>query len=120
MLSTSHNCIFCKIIEGTFSADIIAQNEYAIVIKDIFPKAPIHYLIIPKIHVANVANLQPEQYQIGAQLFALAQQVGVSLPGKPDFRLIINNGAHVGQSVFHLHMHLLAGMPHAGLTDVEL
>ena len=120
MLSTSDNCIFCKIIKGIVAADIIVQNEYAIVIKDIFPKAPIHYLIIPKIHVIDVAHLTSEQYQIGAELFALARQVGTALPNKQHFRLIINNGANVGQSVFHLHMHLLAGMPHTGLTDVEL
>lgn len=120
MVTSTLDCLFCKIIEGTVPADIIAQNEQAIVIKDIFPKAPIHYLIIPKIHVINVAHLTSEQYEIGTELFALAQQVGVSLPGRPDFRLIINNGAHVGQSVFHLHMHLLAGMSNSGLTDVEI
>ncbi|RTL07191.1 HIT domain-containing protein [Candidatus Dependentiae bacterium] len=120
MQSTSSNCIFCKIIEGLIPADIIVQNEHAIVIKDIFPKAPIHYLIIPKLHVADVAHLNANQYEIGTQLFCLAQQVGSSLPNKQDFRLIINNGANAGQSVFHLHMHFLSGMPHTGLTDVEL
>lgn len=119
MQNSSEICIFCKIIQGTIPATIIARNEHAIVIKDIQPKAPIHYLIIPQVHVADVAQLTEDQYILGAHLFALANQIGSNLPNKEHFRLIINNGAHVGQSVFHLHMHLLAGMNSVGLTDVE-
>ena len=118
MQNLSTDCIFCKIIQGTISTTIIAQNEHAIVIQDIAPKAPVHYLIIPKMHVPDIAHLTQDQYIVGAHLFALAQQIGSGLPNKPDFRLIINNGIGVGQSVFHLHMHLLAGMKHAEFSDV--
>lgn len=119
MQSSSRDCIFCKIIQGAIPATIIAKNEHAIVIQDIAPKAPVHYLIIPRVHVPDITHLTQEQYILGTHLFALAQQVGSTLPNKPDFRLIINNGVGVGQSVFHLHMHLLAGMKGSGLTDVE-
>lgn len=119
MQKSSENCIFCKIIHGIIPATIIARNEHAIVIKDVQPKAPIHYLIIPHVHVADIAQLTKDQYILGTYLFALAHEVGSSLPNKEHFRLIINNGAHVGQSVFHLHMHLLAGMNNVGLTDIE-
>ncbi|HTM06364.1 MAG TPA: HIT domain-containing protein [Patescibacteria group bacterium] len=114
MQNSSVNCIFCKIIQGTIPATFIAQNDHALVIKDIAPKAPVHYLIIPKIHVPDMIHLTEDQYVIGSHLFALAHEVGSSLTDKPDFRLIINNGADAGQSVFHLHMHLLAGMKQAG------
>lgn len=110
MKSTVQSCVFCKIIEGVIPSKIIAQNGYAFAIQDIYPKAPIHYLIIPKIHVIDVAHLSKEQCIVGTHLFMLAQQVGIQLPNKEHFRLVINNGANVGQSVFHLHMHLLAGM----------
>jgi histidine triad (HIT) family protein len=119
MHNSSSSCIFCKIIQGIISTTIIAQNEHALVIKDIAPKAPVHYLIIPKMHVPDIVHLTQDQYIIGAHLFALAQQIGSHLPNKPDFRLIINNGAGVGQSVFHLHMHLLAGMKNIELSDVQ-
>jgi diadenosine tetraphosphate (Ap4A) HIT family hydrolase len=119
MHNVSSSCIFCKIIQGTIPVTIIAHNEHAIVIQDIAPKAPVHYLIIPKIHVPDIIHLKENQYSIGAHLFALAQQIGSNLPNKIDFRLIVNNGAGVGQSVFHLHMHLLAGMQGVGLADVE-
>jgi len=111
-------CVFCSVVKKIIPATVIAENEHVLVIKDIAPKAPIHYLIIPKIHVQDVAHLTEDQTIIGTHMFAMAQQVALTLSGNASFRLIINNGKAVGQTVFHLHMHLLAGMLNMGLTDI--
>lgn len=103
------SCIFCKIIAKQIPASIVAENDDVLVIKDIAPKFPIHYLILPKKHVADVVTLGDEDQDIAAMLFAMAKQVAQNVVDTKDFRLLINNGAGVGQSVFHLHMHFLAG-----------
>ena len=104
------SCIFCKIIAGSIPAKIIAHNGIVIVIQDITPKAPIHYLIIPKTHVHDVSSLSADTAHIPSELFLMAQKVALDLPGDKSYRLVVNNGKGSGQSVFHLHMHLLAGM----------
>jgi histidine triad (HIT) family protein len=103
------DCIFCKIIAGTIPAAIIAQNSDLIVIKDIQPKAPTHYLIIPRKHIKNIQDIAPEDAHLFGSIALMAQQLSQSLPVSQDFRLISNNGPHVGQTVFHLHTHFLAG-----------
>lgn len=105
----SQNCIFCKIINKEIPAEIIAENERVIVIKDIAPKAPIHYLIIPKKHFSDIAQLAPEDCDYAADLLLMARQLSQSEPQAKAFRLVSNNGALVGQSVFHIHIHFLAG-----------
>ncbi|MCL5437065.1 MAG: HIT domain-containing protein [Candidatus Dependentiae bacterium] len=101
--------IFSKIIDHEIPADIIAENEDVIVIRDIAPKAPIHLLIIPKLEVRDIQSLTPEQLPIMDKLFAMAQQLSRAVPGAEDFRIVINSGERAGQRVFHLHLHFLAG-----------
>jgi len=79
-----------------------------LVIKDITPKAPIHYLIVPKKHIENVNFLTDGDEQYCWQMMKVAQELGKTVPSK-SFNLVSNNGAGAGQSVFHLHMHFLAG-----------
>jgi histidine triad (HIT) family protein len=102
------SCIFCKIIAQTIPAKIIAQTPDVLVIQDITPKAPIHYLILPKKHIENIGTIQPSDAPLMASLMFMAQELATTLPGHGSFRLISNNGAHSGQSVFHLHFHFLA------------
>lgn len=102
-----HTCIFCRIISGDLSTEIIAQNDQCIVIKDIAPKAPIHFLIIPKKHVADITAL--DTLDVGSDIFALAQHISRLYPNAREFKLVINNGHSAGQRVFHLHAHYLAG-----------
>jgi histidine triad (HIT) family protein len=99
------SCIFCKIINKEIPADIVAEASDVIAIRDIQPKAPTHLLIIPKKHIIDIQSLANEDLAIGSHIFAMAQQLA---QGRA-FRLLMNNGKDVGQSVFHLHTHFLAG-----------
>jgi histidine triad (HIT) family protein len=101
-------CVFCNIITGKLPAQIIAQNEQIIVIKDIAPKAPIHYLIIPKKHIIDIRTFARDDRELGAEIIAMAQQLSQNLQKCP-FKLVISNGAEVGQCVFHVHAHFLSG-----------
>ena len=103
------NCIFCKIIAKELPAKVIAENDTTIVIQDIAPKTPIHYLIIPKKHVADITQLQAEDKNIAADLLFMAKHLSEQIPGAEHFRLVANNGSGAGQVVFHLHLHFLSG-----------
>jgi diadenosine tetraphosphate (Ap4A) HIT family hydrolase len=104
----SSTCIFCKIIQKTIPSTIIAENDHVIVVQDIAPKAPIHYLIIPKIHVESISALSDKDAAYCWHMMQMAQDLGKKLPAQA-FNIIINNGAAAGQSVMHLHLHFIAG-----------
>lgn len=108
------DCLFCKIIEKKIPAKIIAEDDNVIVIQDIVPKAPTHYLIIPKKHIENVRMLEETDAYIVSSMMLMAKKLSNMVSGNGSFRIIINNGAEVGQTVFHLHLHFLAGKK---LTD---
>lgn len=101
-------CIFCKIINHEIPATIVAENEDVLVIKDIAPKAPSHYLILPKKHMADLQSVSSEDARYLSAMLFMAQQLSKKHNGAA-FRLLMNNGADVGQSVFHMHMHYLSG-----------
>jgi histidine triad (HIT) family protein len=102
-----NSCVFCRIIARELPSTIIGESDTCIVINDIAPKAPIHMLIIPKEHHADIKALP--DVQIGRDIFALAQELARTVPGAEEFKLVINNGHAAGQRVFHLHAHYLAG-----------
>ncbi len=106
MLDSS--CLFCKIISKTIPAKIEFENDYVIAIHDIAPKAPTHLLIIPKHHVQDIKSLTDSELVYAEKIIAAARDISVKLE-LPSFNLIANNGREAGQSVFHLHIHLLAG-----------
>jgi len=103
-------CIFCRIIARTIPATIINETDTLIVIKDIAPSAPIHYLIIPKKHIIDLASFSAEDRDtLASDIFACAQTLSKSCPDAKDFRLSVNNGYAAGQRVLHVHFHFLAG-----------
>ena len=110
------DCIFCKILDGKIPSKRLAESDMAIAIADITPQAPLHALILPKKHVASLNDLTAaDRREILPALYELADQLardkGLLESG---YRTVINNGESAGQTVFHLHMHVLggAGMKH--------
>ena len=103
--------LFEKIIDREISADIIFEDELCIVIKDISPQAPTHLLIIPKKAIPKLSDSTEDDKQILGHLMLVAGKIADQLGLDETFRLVINNGAKAGQSVFHLHLHLLSGRP---------
>lgn len=99
------NCIFCKIVSGVLTTELIAQNDSAVAFRDINPQAKVHILCVPKVHVENVAQLDSTQDLVG--LFELIRQVSADFTDG-QFRLQFNTGAREGQSVFHVHAHILS------------
>ena len=103
-------CIFCKIIRGEAPGTILFRDAQVTAFRDIHPLAPVHILIIPNRHIISVNDLTPEDEPLIGHLFSvakqLAQQEGVQENG---YRLIVNTGAHGGQTVPHLHLHLIGG-----------
>lgn len=100
--------IFAKIIAKELPAEILFENENVIVIKDIHPVAPIHFLIITKKEVSSIQFLKEDEMYLMKEVVLAAQQVAKLLE-LTDYRLLTNNGALAGQSVFHLHFHLIGG-----------
>ena len=103
--------IFTKIINKEIPADIIYEDELALVFKDIQPQAPTHLLIIPKKPIPKLSDAIPEDQELLGHLMLVAGEVSRMLELDDTFRLVTNNGANAGQSVFHLHLHLLSGRP---------
>ena len=101
--------IFTKIINGDIPSDIIYQDEYCICIHDISPQAPTHLLLIPKKAIPRLVDATLEDQQLLGHLMLKAGEMAEKLGMGDAFRIIINNGANAGQTVFHLHLHLLGG-----------
>lgn len=103
------DCIFCKIIAKQIPSTIIDETDDLIVIKDINPKATIHYLIIPKKHIRDFRDFEQRDSELAGNMLMMAKKLSKDLSDCKAFRLVINNGAEAGQCVFHAHMHFLAG-----------
>tara|TARA_B100001094_G_scaffold307057_1_gene338393 strand:+ start:1091 stop:1432 length:342 start_codon:yes stop_codon:yes gene_type:complete len=103
--------LFEKIINKEIPADIIYEDAISIVIKDISPQAPTHLLIIPKKVITKLSDATKDDKDILGHLMLLAGKIEEELGLDETFRLVVNNGAKAGQSVFHLHLHLLSGRP---------
>lgn len=104
------DCPFCGIIAGKFKGKIVYRDDSVVAFKDILPRAPVHILIVPRKHIATVMDLEPSDLVLVGEIFRvaakLAQDEGIAATG---FRVVVNCGQDAGQSVFHLHYHLLGG-----------
>jgi histidine triad (HIT) family protein len=103
-------CLFCRIVEGTVKSDVVYQDDSVVAFRDIRPQAPVHILIIPRKHIVSLLDLERENKEMTGHIFQLAvklaREQGVA---KSGFRVVVNCGADAGQTVFHLHYHLLGG-----------
>jgi histidine triad (HIT) family protein len=102
------SCLFCRIIAGELPATIIYRDDDVLAFRDVNPQAPTHILVVPTRHIASVADTQDSDVELLGRLITIAKQVAQTekLSG---YRLVVNTGAEAGQSVFHLHVHLLGG-----------
>ena len=101
--------VFQKIIDKELPADIIFEDESCLAFKDINPVAPIHILIIPKKRIEKISDSNTEDKELLGHLFLVAGNIARDLGIEDAFRLVVNNGAGAQQTVFHLHVHLIAG-----------
>jgi histidine triad (HIT) family protein len=104
-----NDCIFCKIVAGGVPSERVYEDDRVVVFKDIYPKAPVHLLMVPREHVASLDDLTPEHDGLIAHMLrttaAVARRAGLT----HGYRTIINTGRGGGQEVFHLHLHILGG-----------
>ena len=104
------DCLFCKIIDGEIPGDIVYENDNVLAFKDINPIAPVHILIIPKEHIATLNDLEEKHTQTMGELFLAAKKIagekGISESG---YRTVFNCNKDAQQTVFHIHLHLIAG-----------
>lgn len=104
------DCLFCGIADGSIKANIVYQDDRVVAFHDIGPKAPVHVLIIPRKHVAGVLDLTGEDNAVIGHVFHIAGKLARELRiADNGFRVVVNSGADAGQSVFHIHYHLLGG-----------
>ncbi len=102
------DCIFCKIAAGEIPSKKVYEDEQILAFYDIEPKAPVHVLVIPKAHVAGVREITADNAEVVAHIFATVPQIAAAL-GITDYRVVTNNGVDAGQTVHHLHFHILGG-----------
>lgn len=105
---TSPDCLFCRLVAGDVPATLVASTDQAVAFRDIDPKAPLHVLVVPRDHHADVAQLAASDPGLLAAVVRLAHEVAEQEAGG-QFRLVFNTGAEAGQSVYHVHAHVLGG-----------
>ncbi len=104
------DCVFCRIATGSIPCNKVAESDQVLAFRDLDPRAPTHVLLIPKAHVADsAASLGPAHAAMLGELFALAARVAREAKLDQGWRLVTNVGPHAGQTVHHLHVHLLGG-----------
>jgi histidine triad (HIT) family protein len=107
-----NDCLFCKIVAGEIPSDRVHEDDLCIAFNDITPQAPTHILLIPKVHVDSIAKTDASHKEtLGHLLFTAAEIARQKGFEKNGYRVVINTNADGGQTVFHLHVHLLAGRP---------
>ena len=106
-MPSDESCIFCKVVKKEIPAGIVKETEDSIAFRDINPQAPVHILVVPKVHVANVAAVEDADHL--GNLFQTACRIAAEEGLDDGFRLVVNKGEKGGQTVDHLHIHLLGG-----------
>ncbi len=104
-----NECLFCKIVEGKVPSQRVHEDDEVIVIRDIYPKAPVHLLVVPRRHIESLEQIAPEHDGLMAHMLRLMPRLARAQGLDNGFRTIINTGRGGGQEIFHLHIHLLGG-----------
>jgi histidine triad (HIT) family protein len=108
------DCLFCKMVSGEIKPDVVFEDDEVLAFRDVNPQAPMHVLVIPKTHISTVNDLTPEHTGLVGRMYLAAQKIatdeGVAEPG---YRLVMNCNSEAGQSVYHIHLHVLGGRPMA-------
>lgn len=103
------DCLFCKIVAGQIPADKLYEDDEVLAFRDISPQAPVHFLVIPKKHIVGPAFIEAEDELLIGKMLRAAAMIAADLGIGDGYRLVFNNGADAGQTVFHLHLHILGG-----------
>ena len=107
---TEQDCIFCKIVDGGLPADIVFEGDSLVAFRDLNPKAPTHILLIPRRHIATMNDLQNGDEALVGELFLAAAKIAADEGLAEDgYRVVMNCNEAAGQSVFHIHLHLMGG-----------
>ncbi|RZV34723.1 MAG: histidine triad nucleotide-binding protein [Chromatiales bacterium] len=109
---SNDNCLFCKILDGEIPADLVYESDTAVAFRDINPQAPTHVLVIPRKHIATINDIEADDEAIIGSLYSAAREIA-SREGiaKAGYRAVMNCNEGAGQSVFHIHLHVLGGRP---------
>ena len=102
----SMDCIFCKIANGEIPADLIYEDEYTAAFYDLNPQAPVHFLVVPKAHYASMNEIK--ENEVFGRIFSAVPKAAAKL-GLKEYRTVVNTGASAGQTVFHIHVHVMSG-----------
>jgi histidine triad (HIT) family protein len=106
----SADCLFCRIVAGQTTADIEYEDDEVVAFKDIYPKAPVHLLIIPRRHISSILTMEPSDVTVIGRCLLAARTVGQAKGfGERGYRVSVNCGPDGGQHVYHVHFHFLAG-----------
>ena len=108
-MSADPNCLFCRIVRGEIPAKKVYEDEDVLAFHDIHPVAPVHFMIIPKAHIANLYDAGASHEQALGRMLALAGELARKEGATDGFRTIINNGRVAHQEVYHVHMHVIGG-----------
>lgn len=105
------DCLFCKIIGGEIPSKKVYEDEYCYAFEDIAPVAPVHILFVPKEHIGGACEITPENSAVVGKIYEAIAKVAAEKGLKDGWRVVSNNGPDAGQTVFHLHFHLIGGRP---------
>jgi histidine triad (HIT) family protein len=109
---TADSCLFCRILAGDIPADIVYESDTAIAFRDINPQAPTHVLVIPREHISTINDIHPDHETIIGSLYTAAREIAAAERFADEgYRTVMNCNEGAGQSVFHIHLHVLAGRP---------
>ena len=111
MTDPDADCLFCRIVAGEIPSDRVHEDEEVLAFRDIHPQAPTHVLLVPRRHVPDIDTLEDDDAGLLRALFAAVRRVAEQERLAKGYRVVTNVGAEAGQSVFHLHLHLLGGRP---------